>query len=56
LTALILVSLNQSHILTIKQIVISTIVGGIIGALLAYTFLEIGKYFDKSIKRTANAV
>jgi hypothetical protein len=53
LTALILVSLNQSYILSIKQIVICTITGGIIGAFLAYTFLEIGKYFDKRKKGTA---
>jgi hypothetical protein len=47
-TVLILVSLNQSHILSIKQIVTSTIIGGIIGAFLAYTFLGIGNYFGKN--------
>jgi hypothetical protein len=51
LTTLILISLKNSRILSIEQIVTATIIGGIIGVFLAFAFLKVGEQIDKNYKK-----
>ena len=51
LTTIILCTIIKSQKLTIIQVSISVIIGGIIGIVLAFSFLKIGKIIDNKIKR-----
>ncbi len=55
LTVLILNKMADSQILSVKQLIVTIIIGGLIGVFLAFTFLKIGKKVDeKCKKRIAN--
>ncbi|MFV0529922.1 MAG: HXXEE domain-containing protein [Flavobacteriales bacterium] len=49
LTTWILISLRNFRILTIEQLIISILSGGIIGVFLAFIFLKIGEQIDKKL-------
>ncbi len=57
LTVLILNKMTHSQILSVKQLIVTIVIGGLIGVFLAFTFLKIGKRIDERYKkRTANTV
>jgi hypothetical protein len=51
LTTIILWAIYDSKKLTIGQISLSAFIGGLVGIVLAFSFLKIGKYLDRRIMK-----
>jgi hypothetical protein len=54
LTILVLIAFKNSQILSIEQIRITIIMGGVIGVILAFVLLKVGEEFDKNYKKHTN--